>query len=822
MKTTSAVASGIGRSLSRAFCVFQLIFILAGSGSSSLAAPLHGLEVEFASETLLEADPERISESHYKKPLEFVREAYKDPDGEIFLEKWRLYAHLKAKSAAYVDPLGRKWQIVPESVNTTGLDGFEFITPPIETDEDRAVIQKVLTQIRESGLYGKGLRSSVHVTISVGHLFSETGDASKLVDTILFIENHWPEIYAAVSPMRYGTIVNRFSIPLAVEQKELLTALGRLSEDERTYPKLKSLFESYQEKELQFKQNWRRHAWKYRAANYRKLFGLGGTGYLPVIEFRILDFQDPAEIHRLVTLFLSIIEKGHSIQPDSKFYDPFASLRGELDLDAANRLLYHSDSSSYEEFIRSLGLSSAQYPRYKTYSISPFFGPSKKALKNAYSNFDPTKPHLYRGTPFTYGWELEMRGEGVKEVVVNLEKKKLRLDRFPFLDGTVDLEDTGNVEVRSKPTQVLSDAIHQMQTLRDVVKRDVAGYHLHMRVPKALTDSLDKREFEGWLSRVSDAIYAWRLQYRSDEYALKAYTQVRRAPFTLDEKGTLTVKTIGSSTDIEIRGFMNDVEQIQSFAEIIIVGLLNPELIQGFTDFQLMLHFQKQPLIEVMADFVEKYQQRPLKKDEIYLLRDLNDWATKDGVLPLFGFEHSPVFSDLDRVKIQDSNFEFRKAVLELLRDVMVYKKYERQTNEFYEAFRLLIKHWAKSIRFYQTLKGTLLYYPMNTSQFIQKEDFINKLIIAGANTGTTYLIGKAAKDLLRRLPMDVFFKSINASLKHKNPVMRRLAISLLTEVIIDRAKGDLERRKRAAALVFQAINQALQQAELESYSELK
>ena len=800
--------------LSRGVLLGLLAFIQSSLLTPSFSFGVQfGIEVEFASENLIQPDESKIPSHFYEKPLEFVMAAMKDPQGKITLRKWGKRPARFIRSGVYTDPLGREWQVTPESVNTTGLDGFEFISPPLDREEDKEILKEILRGTMDTGLYGKGIRSSTHVTVDVSHLFSPEGDASQLINTILYIESHWLEIYAAVSPTRYGTIVNRFSVPLAAQHHELLKEMSELAPTARTYQNLKSLFEKYNQAEINMKEGSKDYAWKYRSANYRKLFQLDLPAMVPVIEFRILDYQkDPERTVSLSELFVRIIERAADLQATKEFVNPFPNQGNQFSRSVLNTIIYSAGEDQYKTFLSELGLDPKIYPRFKYLHTPPKLELPGMAIKQAYEAFDTRMPVLYEGKPITFGFETEMWGPLVKKVVPDINRSKVDVGQFTFLDGTVDKELTGNIEVRSIPTPVLADAISQMKNLATVLDGGIASFHLHMRVPMGLAQSVPQDQLQGWLSRISDTVYAWRLENRPHKYALRGSTQLRRPPHHLDKKGTVTVKTIEGTLDIELRGFMDDIDQYDRFAKLIIAGFHNPELIQGATDFQSLLHFQHKNLFETVSEFVLKYEQRPLTYEEIYLIEDLNEFATKNGILPLFGFEHAPYLSQLDQIRIQNANFEFKLNILNLLKDVTVTKKYQRQSEEFYKEFRWRIKEWAKSIHLYTLLEKTLLFLPMNSARIMEDPTFIRKLLLASANPQVDLAISQAAKRLLNRLPSETFFERVKESLYGTETVLQRNALHLLTEIAIDKNHDEITRRIKAAELVQKVIQDSLRE----------
>ena len=61
--------------------------------------------------------------------------------------------------------------------------------------------------------------------------------------------------------------------------------------------------------------------------------------------------------------------------------------------------------------------------------------------------------------------------------------RHFRLDtvRYPFLDGTLDVELSGNWELRSRPFESLEEATAAMREMRKLTGKSAQGFHLHLR-----------------------------------------------------------------------------------------------------------------------------------------------------------------------------------------------------------------------------------------------------------------------------------------------------------------------------------------------------
>jgi hypothetical protein len=783
-----------------------LLSVLAYGGSKKDFIPL-GLEFEFASERFLEAKIEAVPREGYIKLLEIVREALDDSDGKIKILPWDRYVERNPVYAYYKDTKGRGWKAVPEAVNTSGLDGFELVTPRLLSLEDLHEAKKVYRAVLESKEYGPGIRSSVHATFDVSHLIDEDGNISRLVNTILFVENHWPEVYAAISPKRYGALINRFSVPLALEHQKLLTNLSTLPTNERTKSKVKSLFESAYLRELEVKNFDARKAWKYRAANYGRLFGLIPGQERPTIEFRLLDLNHPDDLFRKIHFLQRLMKVGGDLAENPKFLNPFGDRQYEHGESSLDEFLYSLSLQKYEKFLENLGLQMSDYPMFHSLQDPPVYGYSDSEERLRVPFLDFSDELSFNGAPITFGFEVEMKGPRVMNILTE-DKKGVHLEKFPFLDGSVDRESiTGNYEVRSTPSRYFSEVVSNMELIRNALGGDIRSFHLHIRAPKALTDQIPQEELKGWVSRLGDYVYSWRLQNRHHIYALRAKSMKRRAPDFIYEKGTLMVREIGDSMDFEIRGFMNDVEKLKRTTERMMTALFFPQYLHGFYDHQNMLHHQEYDLLEVMQEFISKYYSRELTPEEVDLLRDVGSYATKNGVLPLFGFEYAPFLTDLQRIKIQNANFRFKKGVKIVLENVTEKKRYERQTKDLYKQFRWRVKRWAQEIDLHRMLDRSILLPPDFEEKKIKTHREIEKFMRASSSPEADRYAARSAERLVELLPDEQRVDWMTQALDGESEKLRRIALSRLLNANFN-VDIDPQLRRTAQRILLQSLEE--------------
>lgn len=215
-------------------------------------------------------------------------------------------------------------------MNGERFDGFELVSPPLQTEEDAQKFATVIDQIQASGKFKRGYSSSTQFTFDVSHLVPvgpnglveyKTNIAS-FVDLILNLEMDLPEIYRTVAPRRYSQVINRYAVPLSLNQRDLLRELAELPRSERTYGNVQEIFKRYDGREMKLVEGRKVHAWKFRAFNYAKVFGLG-TWQNSVVEVRISDLiEDGATFLRVGEFFARTLESA-AARPVSEFRDPF-------------------------------------------------------------------------------------------------------------------------------------------------------------------------------------------------------------------------------------------------------------------------------------------------------------------------------------------------------------------------------------------------------------------------------------------------------------------------------------------------------------------
>lgn len=283
--------------------------------------------------------------------LTFVRNEF--GGSRVRVTSWDKFINARGTMmAAFKDAQGRIWSAVPEKMNGEKFDGFELITPPLETPQDEEKLGRAVEAIRRSGLFKEGYSSSTHFTLDVSHWVGDLNapgadrkNIAEFVDAILFLEMNVKSIFNLVGPQRYGHMVNKFAVPLALNQKDLLRDLAAMPRPERTLGNVRAVFQQYQATELALVGGNSVHAWKYRAFNYGKLFGLGEfRGWkLPVVEARVADLiEDSETLKQTGRVFARALAMG-ARSHQGEFRDPFPEFNS-----------FHSDSESHQRLDESV------------------------------------------------------------------------------------------------------------------------------------------------------------------------------------------------------------------------------------------------------------------------------------------------------------------------------------------------------------------------------------------------------------------------------------------------------------------------------------
>ncbi len=653
----------------------------------------------------------------FKSALEAVNRALGDDAGEIRVIVNEDGSH----SAEMIDKLGREWKAVPEYVDSgRRKNGVELVSPPL-TDGALALQQKIRAELK--GALVPGVRSSTHNTVDVSHLVTPEGDATKLVDLILHIENHWPEIFAAIGPRRYGDLMNRFGIPLGINQRELMKELAALPN--RSIDNVKAVFDKYRPREEALSAVEGRIPYKYRAANYNRLFPEDPAANGRAIEFRVADLLDEEDLPRVYNFLQALVHRGPELEAGKGFADSFPRFKdlkvhstpekARPQLAPINERMLQLTDDQHAAYLESLGLKPAEYPKFGGNHTNEL-RLSEAEIAALVRSVPLDKPIEVPGGRLSFGFEAEFKAnEGPQEVVLRNASgvfgrgSAANVERFPFLDTKgVHPEGSGNMEVISVPTENLGEVLQNMKELRAHLGRSLRSYHFTIQVPKETIDSIGKAQVDGWMGRVSDSIQAWRMKNKSHFFALKTWSQMRQPISGLDERGPLRAYMLGNGRfRIELRGYMSGVEDIQKRALEIAAALRNPEYLRGLPTEQAAA-FKPHPRAELKS-LMESFKGGPLSEEEQDNLRKMMSglaYSRDTHILPLVGYDAAPYLTNAERQRFADATWEFLQSAYRLM-------KREGLTDlGFGSRFRKLIKNWGDATGVKETLDSTILLRP--------------------------------------------------------------------------------------------------------------
>ncbi len=688
-----------------------------GSWSALPAQVTGGYEMELASQDLqiLATRGRDVPDYVYLRMLQAVNRVLGPDAGHIEIQS----QEDGMRSAVLTDAKGRIWKAVPEYVDSRKRkNGLELVSPPL-TQENVKLAQGARLELRRDFI--AGIRSSGHMTYDVSHLVAPNLDATRLVDLIVYIENHWPEIYSALGPSRYGTILNRFAVPLAVNQQELLTDLSRLQD--RHLPRVAELFARYEERERWLLRDLDAIPFKTRAASYRKIFDAKGPPYL--LEFRLGDLVEPEDFVQADALFRALITRAPDSEPFASIRPAFTSSHRDLrlssnasrsvtQLEPCNAHVQALEDGQYAQFLQQLGLDPQRYPRVKFAPGGQRF--SLKEIDELTQGVNLSEPIQVAGGALSFGFETEfVPGDDTVELAKGWD---VNVERFPFLAKQASYEHSGNAEVKSIPFELPDEALLRMNDLQQTLGPVLKGFHFSIHIPDPLLQLVGPHEFQGWISRLGDAVMAWRLERRRSYYALLMKTQRRLPPGQKRTRGAVRFHPVAKNRHrVELRGFMNSTESIRETVRRVIAALQNPMLIQGFEAQQHALvrpdpAFSLRKLLSSMktkglSEVEQERLQSMISIGEYNLSytedENLETWGH---ILPLAGLESAPYLTPYERVLFRDAQWEFLQDTLVLVETPSL--SVTRRGRHFRER----IAQWAREVRLHQTLMNSLLLRP--------------------------------------------------------------------------------------------------------------
>ncbi|MBO9666970.1 MAG: amidoligase family protein [Bdellovibrio sp.] len=344
--------------------ILTTLLLILGSthlAQASLGERKVGIEFEFAG-VGIGADNTNLE--NHRWLLDQVKARF--GGGEISVKPWNKYSNAQGTSYATMkDAQGREWSVLPEIMTNGKFDGYELVTPPLNSTDDGAKIEKVVAAIEQSNRFVKGWSSSTHYTYDISDLV-EKKNVSKVVDLILFLESRILEIYNTVNPERYHHVINTYAIPLALNQKELLADLAAMPPKERTMDNVRAVFLKYEGREEKLVGGHAVSVWKYRAINYGKFFGIGRFSQLPVLEFRLGDLVGPGNVVKMGEFYQRLIEVG-SKTPTQSYVDPIPDFqtfdRTQAEQHATlDRYMSAVPLAQYQTFLREINMKYSVLP----------------------------------------------------------------------------------------------------------------------------------------------------------------------------------------------------------------------------------------------------------------------------------------------------------------------------------------------------------------------------------------------------------------------------------------------------------------------------
>ena len=554
-------------------------------------------------------DPATIKRVDFMKPSSNL-EKYPTGERPLFRAEW-------------VDTKGRKWLIEPEYVASTGLDGYELVTPPLADPKE---VEGVLERVRGSGIVREGLKSGVHLTLDARDMIKSNGDARALANLIVMHENMEPMLRRVFNPVRGGGHANRFARSIAVDHEDILKEIDALRPEERTRARLESIFSARAAREGalhgvdpmnpdSFSKNW-----KYRSMNLAKALNINElhNGNSGVVEFRMFDLHalsDPST-HRLeAEMYRAMVEKAKAMAEagETVRYTPRAAMPEGADPSNYNTPQDPNEAkAAAREMIERLGLDPERFEPLLERNVARHRAvPTEGEFKGMLDAL-PGGRVEHNGKAFTYGFELEGSGEGFarlarpKDAETNArwdtmsDAEKLQyyrekvgtnrsavpqhfdldLERYPFLDPNWKVEGTGNWEIRSLPMESIEETANRMREVKKLTGTSAKGFHLHMRdngVDWAMLEAKGP-QFADFIERSSNWVWLERARKLGTMTSMKSWSNARMK--TSDVEAVANMKSSNRATirntvpynreyiDLEIRGFTKDVDNIERLAKM--------------------------------------------------------------------------------------------------------------------------------------------------------------------------------------------------------------------------------------------------------------
>ncbi len=435
---------------------------------------------------------------------------------------------------------------------------------------------------------------------------------------------------------------------------------------------------------------------------------------------------------------------------------------------------------------------------------------------------------------FTYGWEVEfLAGKNVKEnefatfgdrdtyqEYVGESMVKLKTDKYPYFTPTGVIEPSGHIEFTSLPSSSLAKTFETLRFTQKTIdahsdlpaddSQEVLSIHIHMRFPRSLIDPvISAKEFKGWVARLSDQVFLWRMLYRDRAFALRySVLQTRIHPEFLQSKGTVKLITDnytnidygiknpdyvgnGDKYDLELRGFMYDTDSLEKAAHEVTKALKSPESMLGFYDYQMLTYTPtltpahtfnewlinrgKQPLDEKTTAQLDLYIQNRIYGKEDHAFKKNRPMVSNDRVfVPIVGLEFMPYVTGEERNQILQARENFFEGLSEWLKvtnlnEVVVYQ-YDKsgtkidETRSLHKGFYDLFKVWSEQSQIYKIVTNSL--FAKNSAAFNFEKELLTDPRFFPFLMDRLHL--ESARNILRKIDQETFSDFLSGKLSVK------------------------------------------------------
>lgn len=418
---------------------------------------------------------------------------------------------------------------------------------------------------------------------------------------------------------------------------------------------------------------------------------------------------------------------------------------------------------------------------------------------------DFSKPFSLHGADVTIGFEAEFRGPRSTLLVDEKMYGLFPNSRFDYLTKNVQgvLSSNRNMEVDSIPTDNLDSVETQMKEVRDTLGDSLKGFHVHFRVSPSAVNAVGQNTFAGWISRLSDAVVFWRLENRKPFFVLGTTTTRRLSAQDLTERGSLRVEQIDGKIDIEVRGYMGELEECLQLVKIILFGLKHPQYVKGFYDFQLLSE-RSRDLQTELRSFFRRTLQRDLNSQEQLVLETILS-LPRTRHFPLLSFEHAPYFSDSQKKEILLARESFLEKVSQLIQTLSDEEPSLNLSRKTLQSYGALLKEWAQKLNMYESILATSLMPPEVQDHF----EFDQTQAAEYLHSSGTFSLPIHSIDLFKPIPtQDLVDWMLNTTEHLEEPQMAGRVLAARFDELSDQTITDLilstsQNMQRADSAVF-------------------